>query len=254
MSERLNGQGRDRHRRGIGHRQGQRSSCSGSEGATVVGADIGDGADRALRRRQRSRGEALIERRSQRARPARHLLRQRRHLGRLRLDLAEQTADDWAEILRVNLIGPFLAIKHAAPAMAARAAGLDHLHRECRGPCARAPAARPIRQPRRASSTSSRPPASSSAASDIRVNAICPGLIETGMTGRFYDVARDARPGATASASSTRSARRRARGDREGRAVPRLRRQFVRQRPCAGRRRRPVFKPSDGSQFRLQDA
>ena len=28
----------------------------------------------------------------------------------------EQSADDWAEILRVNLIGPFLAIKYAAPA------------------------------------------------------------------------------------------------------------------------------------------
>jgi NAD(P)-dependent dehydrogenase (short-subunit alcohol dehydrogenase family) len=30
----------------------------------------------------------------------------------------EQTVDDWNEILRVNLIGPFLAIKHAAPHMA----------------------------------------------------------------------------------------------------------------------------------------
>ncbi len=29
----------------------------------------------------------------------------------------EQTAEDWERILRVNLIGPFLAIKHAAPAL-----------------------------------------------------------------------------------------------------------------------------------------
>src|SRR6185503_13620796 len=28
--------------------------------------------------------------------------------------ISEQTAEDWAEILRVNLIGPFLAIKHSA--------------------------------------------------------------------------------------------------------------------------------------------
>src|SRR3954454_23802587 len=35
----------------------------------------------------------------------------------------EQTPADWNEILRVNLIGPFLAIKHAAPAMQARRGG-----------------------------------------------------------------------------------------------------------------------------------
>src|SRR5688500_1473933 len=35
----------------------------------------------------------------------------------------EQTAEDWAEILRIDLIGPFLAIKHAAPALKARGGG-----------------------------------------------------------------------------------------------------------------------------------
>ena len=35
----------------------------------------------------------------------------------------EQTPEDWQEILRVNLIGPFLAIKHAAPAMKERGGG-----------------------------------------------------------------------------------------------------------------------------------
>ena len=33
------------------------------------------------------------------------------------LPLAEQTVEHWQEILRINLIGPFLAIKHAAPLM-----------------------------------------------------------------------------------------------------------------------------------------
>ena len=37
--------------------------------------------------------------------------------------IAEQTAEDWAEILRVNLIGPFLAVKHAAPLMRTRGKG-----------------------------------------------------------------------------------------------------------------------------------
>ena len=31
--------------------------------------------------------------------------------------IAEQSAADWAEILRINLIGPFLGIKYAAPHM-----------------------------------------------------------------------------------------------------------------------------------------
>src|SRR5207237_5026127 len=37
--------------------------------------------------------------------------------------IAEQTAADWAEILRVNLIGPFLAIKYSAPLIAQRGGG-----------------------------------------------------------------------------------------------------------------------------------
>ncbi len=35
----------------------------------------------------------------------------------------ETTAEQWHEILRVNLVGPFLAIRHAAPHMAARGRG-----------------------------------------------------------------------------------------------------------------------------------
>src|SRR5258708_27654451 len=31
--------------------------------------------------------------------------------------IVEQTVDQWLEVLRVNLIGPFLAIKHVAPHM-----------------------------------------------------------------------------------------------------------------------------------------
>src|SRR3982751_2628285 len=35
----------------------------------------------------------------------------------------EQSPDDWEKILRTNLIGPFLAIKHAAPHLKARGGG-----------------------------------------------------------------------------------------------------------------------------------
>jgi NAD(P)-dependent dehydrogenase (short-subunit alcohol dehydrogenase family) len=35
----------------------------------------------------------------------------------------EQSVEDWEEILRVNLIGPWLAVKHAAPVMKAQGGG-----------------------------------------------------------------------------------------------------------------------------------
>ena len=52
----------------------------------------------------------------------------------------EQSSDDWAEILRVNLIGPFLAIKYAAPHMKAAGGGSIIATASVAGNCARAPA------------------------------------------------------------------------------------------------------------------
>jgi NAD(P)-dependent dehydrogenase (short-subunit alcohol dehydrogenase family) len=88
--------------------------------------------------------------------------------------LFEQTAADWQEILRVNLIGPFLAIKFAAPHLKARGgAG---------GPAYSASKAGVINLVQVA--------ATQLCGANIRVNAICPGLIETGMTKPVYDWAR----------------------------------------------------------------
>ena len=42
--------------------------------------------------------------------------------------LAEQTVDHWQEILRINLIGPFLAIKYAMPHMIKQKSRRDRLH------------------------------------------------------------------------------------------------------------------------------
>ena len=47
--------------------------------------------------------------------------------------LFEQSVEHWNEVLRVNLIGPFLAIKHAAPQMVAQGQGLDRADRLGRG-------------------------------------------------------------------------------------------------------------------------
>ena len=103
--------------------------------------------------------------------------------------IADQTADDWAEILRINLIGPFLAIKHAYPHLKRRGGGsivctasVAGLRAGAGGAAYSASKAGVISLVQNA--------AQQLGGTNIRVNAICPGLIETGMTKLIYDMAR----------------------------------------------------------------
>ena len=102
----------------------------------------------------------------------------------------EQSAEDWAEILRVDLIGPFLAIKHAAPALRERGGGsiictasVAGLRSGAGGAAYSAAKAGVINLVQTAAQQLS--------GTNIRVNAICPGLIETGMTEVIYRTARE---------------------------------------------------------------
>ena len=101
----------------------------------------------------------------------------------------EQDAAAWAEILRINLIGPFLAIKYAAPAMKQSGGGsiictasVAGLRAGAGGPAYSASKAGVINLVKVA--------ATQMVGANIRVNAICPGLIETAMTGPIYERAR----------------------------------------------------------------
>jgi NAD(P)-dependent dehydrogenase (short-subunit alcohol dehydrogenase family) len=103
--------------------------------------------------------------------------------------LFEQSADDWQEILRVNLIGPFLAIKHAAPALKERGGGSIICTASVAG--LRAGAGGPAYSASKAGVINLvQVSATQLCGAGIRVNAICPGLIETGMTKPVYDWAR----------------------------------------------------------------
>ena len=105
--------------------------------------------------------------------------------------LFEQDAADWQRILRTNLIGPFLAIKYAAPAIARRGGGsiictasVAGLRSGAGGPAYSASKAGVINLVQVAAQQLS--------GSGVRVNALCPGLIETGMTRPVFEAARRA--------------------------------------------------------------
>ena len=103
----------------------------------------------------------------------------------------EQSPEDWQEILRVNLIGPFLAIKHAAPVMKERGGGSIIATASVAG--IRAGAGGPAYSASKSGVISLVEVAATQlCGANIRVNAICPGLIETGMTQGIYDMARSA--------------------------------------------------------------
>ena len=96
-----------------------------------------------------------------------------------------------AEVLRINLIGPFLAIKHAAPRIAERGGGAIVLTASVAG--LRSGAGSPAYSASKAGVINlAQVAAQQLSGSNIRVNAICPGLTETGMTKPTFDYAREA--------------------------------------------------------------
>ena len=95
------------------------------------------------------------------------------------------------EVLRVNLIGPFLAIKHAAPRIAERGGGAIVLTASVAG--IRSGAGSPAYSASKAGVINlAQVSAQQLSGSNVRVNAVCPGLTETGMTKPVFDYAREA--------------------------------------------------------------
>ncbi len=101
------------------------------------------------------------------------------------------TPEEWAEILRVNLIGPWLMVKHAGKAMADQGRGgsiiltasVAGIRSGAGGPAYSASKAGVINLAKVSAQQLSE--------TNVRCNAICPGLTETGMTKPTFDYARD---------------------------------------------------------------
>jgi NAD(P)-dependent dehydrogenase (short-subunit alcohol dehydrogenase family) len=104
--------------------------------------------------------------------------------------ILEQTVEYWQQILQTNLIGPFLAIKHAAPHMAAKGRGSIVLTASVAGLRANAGAAA-YSASKAGVISLAQTAASALLGTGVRVNAICPGLIETGMTQETFVRARE---------------------------------------------------------------
>jgi len=101
----------------------------------------------------------------------------------------EQTGEQWLALLRINLVGPYLAIKHASKPMREKGKGsiictasVAGLRSGAGGPAYSASKAGVINLVQTSAQLLS--------GTGVRVNAICPGLIETGMTRGVFERAR----------------------------------------------------------------
>jgi NAD(P)-dependent dehydrogenase (short-subunit alcohol dehydrogenase family) len=159
-----------------------------NEGAAVVGTDVSDGADVRADAGSEAEVRGLVEQ-VEREHGGLDIFFANAGISGGFATIAEQTEADWAEILRVNLIGPFLAIKYAAPVISRRGGGsiictasVAGLRSGAGGAAYSASKAGVINLVQSA--------AQQLTGSGVRVNAVCPGLIETGMTQPIYEMAR----------------------------------------------------------------
>jgi NAD(P)-dependent dehydrogenase (short-subunit alcohol dehydrogenase family) len=103
--------------------------------------------------------------------------------------LADQTVEHWQEILRINLIGPFLAIKYSIPHMTRQKSGSIVCTASVAGLKSGA-SGHPYGASKAGVISLVQTTAYSLSGTGVRINAVCPGLIETGMTKPIFDNAK----------------------------------------------------------------
>jgi len=104
--------------------------------------------------------------------------------------IAEQTVEHWQEILRINLIGAFLAIKYAMPHLIKQGHGAILCTASVAGLKSGA-SGHPYAASKAGVISLVQTTAYSLSGTGVRINAVCPGLIETGMTKPVFDRAKE---------------------------------------------------------------
>jgi len=104
--------------------------------------------------------------------------------------LAEQTVEHWQEVLRINLLGPFLAVKYSIPHMIKQGSGAIVCTASVAGLKAGA-SGHPYAASKAGVISLVQTTAYSLSGTGVRINAVCPGLIETGMTKPVFDRAKE---------------------------------------------------------------
>jgi NAD(P)-dependent dehydrogenase (short-subunit alcohol dehydrogenase family) len=101
----------------------------------------------------------------------------------------EETVERWTEVLKINLIGTFLAAKYAALAMVERKRGSIICTASVAGLRSGA-GGLPYSASKAGVISLVQTAANQLTGTGVRINAICPGLIETGMTRPIFEQAR----------------------------------------------------------------
>jgi NAD(P)-dependent dehydrogenase (short-subunit alcohol dehydrogenase family) len=101
----------------------------------------------------------------------------------------EETVERWTEVLKINLIGTFLAVKYAALAMIERKRGSIICTASVAGLRSGA-GGLPYSASKAGVISLVQTAANQLTGTGVRINAICPGLIETGMTRPIFEQAR----------------------------------------------------------------
>ncbi len=101
----------------------------------------------------------------------------------------ETTVEQWMTVLNVNLIGTFLTVKYAAQIMVAKKRGSIICTASVAGLRSGAGGV-PYSASKAGVMSLVQTAANQLSGTGVRVNAICPGLIETGMTKPIFDLAR----------------------------------------------------------------
>jgi NAD(P)-dependent dehydrogenase (short-subunit alcohol dehydrogenase family) len=174
-----------------------------AEGARVLAADVTDAVEETVAQIRAAGGIAIAVRADAGDEPQVKALCDRAvaELGGVQVVFANAgisgglstidtiTTEQFQEVLRVNLIGPFLAIKHASPLMVKQGSGSIVCTASVAGLKASA-GGLPYSASKAGVISVVQSAANMLRATGVRVNAICPGLIETGMTKPLFDFAR----------------------------------------------------------------